>query len=132
MSPVDGTVLHFGKVEQGLIEQVKGVTYGITQFLGPMTWGSNSLDDCGLDLYKYSERLKLNKVGTSLYHCVIYLAPGDYHKFHSPTDWVVRFRRHFAGEIRKNLIIMLDASTGSVFNEFVFHRRTIECQPDSS
>jgi len=38
---------------------------------------------------------KLNK----LYYCVIYLAPGDYHRFHSPTNWVVESRRHFAGEL---------------------------------
>ena len=34
-----------------------------------------------------------------LFFCVIYLAPGDYHRFHSPTDWVVERRRHFAGEL---------------------------------
>jgi phosphatidylserine decarboxylase len=34
-----------------------------------------------------------------LYYCVIYLAPGDYHRFHSPTNWVVESRRHFAGEL---------------------------------
>ncbi|KAF5623156.1 phosphatidylserine decarboxylase [Fusarium tjaetaba] len=36
---------------------------------------------------------------TSLYYAVIYLAPGDYHRFHSPTNWVVNRRRHFAGEL---------------------------------
>jgi phosphatidylserine decarboxylase len=36
---------------------------------------------------------------TALYYAVIYLAPGDYHRFHSPTNWVVERRRHFAGEL---------------------------------
>jgi len=36
---------------------------------------------------------------TVLYYAVIYLAPGDYHRFHSPTNWVVERRRHFAGEL---------------------------------
>lgn len=36
---------------------------------------------------------------TSLYYCVVYLAPGDYHRFHSPVSWVVETRRHFAGEL---------------------------------
>ncbi|KAL7275931.1 phosphatidylserine decarboxylase 1 [Rhizina undulata] len=34
-----------------------------------------------------------------LFFCVIYLAPGDYHRFHSPVNWVVERRRHFAGEL---------------------------------
>ena len=36
---------------------------------------------------------------TALYYLVIYLAPGDYHRFHSPASWVVEKRRHFAGEL---------------------------------
>ncbi|RLL97109.1 hypothetical protein CFD26_105278 [Aspergillus turcosus] len=35
----------------------------------------------------------------ALYYVVIYLAPGDYHRFHSPVSWVVESRRHFAGEL---------------------------------
>ena len=36
---------------------------------------------------------------TQLYYMVVYLAPGDYHRFHSPVNWVVSQRRHFAGEL---------------------------------
>ncbi|KAI5286237.1 phosphatidylserine decarboxylase 1 [Ascosphaera aggregata] len=36
---------------------------------------------------------------TALHYIVIYLAPGDYHRFHSPIPWVVEGRRHFAGEL---------------------------------
>ena len=39
------------------------------------------------------------KTPTALYYIVIYLAPGDYHRFHSPASWVAEKRRHFAGEL---------------------------------
>ena len=39
------------------------------------------------------------KPPTALYYIVFYLAPGDYHRFHSPTAWVAEKRRHFAGEL---------------------------------
>ena len=35
----------------------------------------------------------------ALFYVVVYLAPGDYHRFHSPVPWVVESRRHFAGEL---------------------------------
>lgn len=37
--------------------------------------------------------------GHKLCFMVIYLAPGDYHRFHSPAAWVVERRRHFTGDL---------------------------------
>ena len=34
-----------------------------------------------------------------LFFLVVYLAPGDYHRFHSPATWVVERRRHFTGDL---------------------------------
>ncbi|RUS79285.1 hypothetical protein EGW08_012940, partial [Elysia chlorotica] len=48
------------------------------------------------DAYQNSLRLR---PGNELHHVIIYLAPGDYHRFHSPTTWVVEHRRHFPGEL---------------------------------
>ncbi|KAL1952380.1 hypothetical protein VTO73DRAFT_1529 [Trametes versicolor] len=39
------------------------------------------------------------KPGNDTFFMVIYLAPGDYHRFHSPASWVVERRRHFVGDL---------------------------------
>ena len=46
-----------------------------------------------------SEFRLLHPERNNLYFCVIYLAPGDYHRFHSPVAWVVERRRHFTGDL---------------------------------
>ncbi|KAL4223082.1 hypothetical protein ACF0H5_016557 [Mactra antiquata] len=95
-SPADGTILHYGKVENGIVEQVKGVNYSIKGFLGPHRGDedcSKPLKDC-----QYQQKMNL-KPDNELHHCIIYLAPGDYHRFHSPCDWKIASRRHFPGEL---------------------------------
>lgn len=92
VSPCDGRVLHYGPVtSETHMEQVKGVTYSLEAFLGPK-WNHDITGS-------YIESLKQRKEGTALYHCIIYLAPGDYHRFHSPTLWKPEMRRHFHGEL---------------------------------
>ncbi|KAM9306207.1 phosphatidylserine decarboxylase proenzyme, mitochondrial isoform 2-T2 [Pholidichthys leucotaenia] len=93
ISPADGKILHFGQVKNSEVEQVKGVTYSLENFLGPQTNQGNdsasvSFRDC-----------LLSSPDNDLYHVVVYLAPGDYHCFHSPTDWRVSRRRHFPGSL---------------------------------
>ena len=68
-----------------MVEQVKGMTYSMKTFLGPDQPSTSTLRE-----------LEVNE-DRKLYHCVIYLGPGDYHSFHSPSEWSVSLRRHFPG-----------------------------------
>lgn len=166
VSPSDGKVLKFGVIENGEIEQVKGMTYSIDALLGlkseRLAAPSHSLDfdhetDDDSVMRRDEEFAKINGISYSvddllggesgdtyhmndldykdegdgtakgskssfskelavaqgvapttldnfngnkqLYFAVIYLAPGDYHRYHSPTNWVTTLRRHFIGEL---------------------------------
>ncbi|KAI9726464.1 MAG: phosphatidylserine decarboxylase 1 [Chrysothrix sp. TS-e1954] len=179
VSPADGKVIQFGTIEQGQVEQVKGVTYSLDALLGaqrPLTASSNiasssqspqpsaernrsgdqehidadeefaqvngisytlpnlfsgqgskpasSTSDLPSDQSTMPRPSSESEVGselalsdaeqegpwwaplrnsptrpTTLYYMVVYLAPGDYHRFHSPVSWVVSQRRHFSGEL---------------------------------
>lgn len=167
LSPSDGRVLQYGRIEGGDIEQVKGLTYSVDALLGKnspapsiasgdqladskesqaqlerdeelvkqdeefarvngisytlpsLLSGQSKKGNAGVqDQSTQSSESAVSEVGaslalgekpwydvlsadkkTALYYTVIYLAPGDYHRFHSPADWVVERRRHFAGEL---------------------------------
>lgn len=122
MSPVDGKVLHFGLIDGRKVEQIKGMTYSLDAFIGSSqnsgdraasivasSHSANIVDEeefANVNGIPYSlDHLATGtlsagdvKKGNGLFFCVIYLAPGDYHRFHSPTNWVVEKRRHFAGK----------------------------------
>lgn len=175
LSPADGRVLQYGKIEGNDIEQVKGMTYTVDALLGKntptpslsdkeppidqstspdraaaQTHGDEALvgadeefarvngisytlpdllsggpDESHESLKKIEDQaavpsspgavsevradLALGEKPwydllrpddrSALYYAVVYLAPGDYHRFHSPANWVVERRRHFAGEL---------------------------------
>lgn len=127
VSPADGKVLYFGLANEAAhIEQVKGVSYSLEAFMGSVPKGeqlpqqppqnsdtnNNELQQREMHEWSseeesekcksYLEALEKNRSPnspTALYQCVIYLAPGDYHRFHSPTEWRPELRRHFVGEL---------------------------------
>lgn len=95
--------------------RVNGISYSLPSLLtGPKTSKKDEVEDQSTDASPTSvsevradlalgERpwydLLSQENPTALYYAVVYLAPGDYHRFHSPTNWVVERRRHFAGEL---------------------------------
>eukprot|EP00118_Oscarella_pearsei_P013967 m.116572 g.116572 ORF g.116572 m.116572 type:complete len:399 (+) comp37581_c0_seq11:1300-2496(+) len=99
VSPCDGTFLHCGVVgEIGELEQIKGIRYSLKEFLGEDV-GSQLLED-------------VKKSDGELHHCVIYLSPGDYHHFHSPTEMVFTERRHFPGVLISTAPVVVRAVKG--------------------
>ncbi|KAI1367452.1 phosphatidylserine decarboxylase-domain-containing protein [Xylaria arbuscula] len=164
LSPSDGRVLQYGKIEGNDIEQVKGMTYTVDALLGKHTPAASisgakpgisaekkhrgdeelikadeefarvngisytiphllsggpeenhenpkiedqsaihsspsSVSEVRADLALAEKPWYASGEKTCLYYAVVYLAPGDYHRFHSPANWVVERRRHFAGEL---------------------------------
>ncbi|KAH7461215.1 hypothetical protein PRIC1_012704 [Phytophthora ramorum] len=88
-SPVDGTVASIGVVNDTAdvptLEQIKGARYRLDEFLG------------GLPSF-FTKKTAASQ-GKKVFHCVLYLAPGDYHRIHAPVDWQVEERRHFPGNL---------------------------------
>ncbi|XP_039177098.1 phosphatidylserine decarboxylase proenzyme, mitochondrial isoform X2 [Crotalus tigris] len=98
VSPSDGKILSFGQVKNCEVEQVKGITYSLESFLGPHA-NHDSCQNNPTSCCDSFQKQLVTKDTNELVHCVIYLAPGDYHCFHSPTDWKVSHRRHFPGAL---------------------------------
>uniref|UniRef100_H2YIT1 phosphatidylserine decarboxylase n=1 Tax=Ciona savignyi TaxID=51511 RepID=H2YIT1_CIOSA len=94
VSPVDGRVLYSGLLCDGRVEQLKGMSYSVQQLMGPLR-DTNAPPSSSTE---YVDRVLMSK-RNKLFTCTIYLAPGDYHRFHSPVSWTVLHRRHFAGEL---------------------------------
>lgn len=90
-SPCDGRVLTCGEIStvDATIDCVKGRSYRLDEFM----LGVRDENDKAIPalIKRVLDR------GNKLFYMVIYLAPSDYHRFHSPTVYNAEQRRHIAG-----------------------------------
>ena len=108
-SPCDGTVLSSGLINHAdsTIDCVKGRSYRLDEFMIGVIG-----DDGDQDTASRVDKVKKNhpgvegllksvrERGNQLHYMVIYLSPGDYHRFHSPAIHTARYRRHIVGYLQ--------------------------------
>jgi len=105
-SPCDGRILTIGKVNQvdSTIDCVKGRSYRLDEFMlgyigdsKDKTHATLKIEACKNNAGVQSLLDNVASKGNELHYMVIYLSPGDYHRFHSPAIHTAHFRRHIAG-----------------------------------
>jgi phosphatidylserine decarboxylase len=80
VSPVDGRIVAFGQVPTGgQLPFIKNMSYAVDELLG-------------------AAPVKRAGEDSALFYCIIYLAPGDYHRMHAASNFLIRSRTHFVGE----------------------------------
>lgn len=77
VSPVDGEISEFGRIQQGMLVQTKGVLYSLTDLVG-------KTDAVALE---------------NGYYLTIYLSPADYHRIHAPVSGKVKHFSYFSGNL---------------------------------
>jgi phosphatidylserine decarboxylase len=96
-SPCDGKVLSFGEVDslKTTMDCIKGHSYRVDEFL----FGYKTEKDLSNPQSTLTESLiqSATSRGNKVMFAVIYLAPQDYHRYHSPAHFTANYRRHIAG-----------------------------------
>lgn len=91
LCPADSKLISLSKITSDEILLVKNINYSISEFM------TNKIGSV------FSEKdLKNMKKSpeNDLYSLVFYLNPGDYHRFHSPGDFLLKNFEHFKGDLR--------------------------------
>lgn len=86
VSPCDGGVCEYGRIEEGTLYQAKGQSYTVAELLGETN--SAAGDANGHDAGNGGNRRggNLSKRFSDGHACVIYLSPADYHRVHMPVS----------------------------------------------
>jgi len=97
--PADSKVLSISQVTANETLLVKGVSYSIGHFL-------TGIKDYKMDAEELNAHHRIYE-GSTIYSCILYLAPGDYHRYlitnnvryHCPTDYTAKSRTHIVGSL---------------------------------
>lgn len=91
LSPADSKILAISEVVNDDVLLIKEKTYKLGHFL------------TGIKEYviegEILESMKKKK-NSKIYQCIFYLNPGDYHRFHSPTEFYAKNRNHIVGYLK--------------------------------
>ena len=108
-SPCDGRILTIGKVSSAYstIDCVKGRSYRLDEFIMGYIGDPNEDTSKADSITKRKNNPRVQELidsvtakGNELHYMVIYLSPGDYHRFHSPAIHRGHYRRHIAGYLQ--------------------------------
>jgi len=83
VAPCDSKILSISKVTKDECLLVKGVHYKLGHFLTGVK--GNQFD--------------FGSINNGLHSIIFYLAPGDYHRYHCPVDFVAKSRLHIPGKL---------------------------------
>jgi len=78
VSPADGRILNFGRIEQGTLVQAKGRHYRVAELLGDAALGAHFEGGA---------------------FATVYLSPRDYHRVHHPCEGKITLARHIPGHL---------------------------------
>jgi phosphatidylserine decarboxylase len=104
------------------MECIKGQDYPLDEFLfGAVS--HNRDDNLTTNIVESAERR-----GNKIVQIVIYLAPGDYHRYHSPANFTGNYRRHITGYlepvkpsyVNKHKHVLKDNERVTVFGDWHF------------
>jgi phosphatidylserine decarboxylase len=98
--PCDGKLVQQGCVEFSLdgehpFEAIKGVFYKVPDLIGLPAYTMMSVNS---NRSSWRSLLGLRNPKKYLHYATIYLAPGDYHRFHAPTDMRITMADNITGE----------------------------------
>lgn len=96
-SPCDGKVLSFGDIDslKSTMDCIKGHDYRLDEFLFGYKMIPDEEDPQPTMVESIIQSAKQR--GNMIKYAVIYLAPQDYHRYHSPAHFTANYRRHIAG-----------------------------------